>query len=119
MKKLLLSIVVLLATAFTFAEETKKLEFNYIVETHSWVAQPVLTYKVGQLTNFLNLKGFDLNLVTFTGYDPNAEQGNAGAGFLYPLKIAQNGFLNLGGRLNFQAGKKPELAFVFGLTINL
>ena len=114
MKKLI-SLALIAVCASAFAEE-KKLDFNWLVETKGWTTQLVVMYQIGQLQELFNLKNFNLNIVSLAGYDLNAEQPNLGGGFVYPLQIAKNGYLNLGGRIAFQEYKKPEFGFIVGIS---
>ena len=114
MKKLLI-LALAVVSSLSLAQE-KKLDFNWLVETKGWTVQPVVTYQICQLQDLFGMKQFDLNIVSLAGYDLNAEQPNLGGGFVYPLQIAKNGYINLGGRVAFQEYKKPEFGFIIGIS---
>lgn len=104
-----------LAAAFSQAA-CENFEFNWMVESNRFTVQPVVLYKIGELRSLFGTKNFNFNVVSVAGYDIGQEQPNLGGGFVYPLKIAENGFLNLGGRVAFQAYKKPEFGFIVGVA---
>ena len=111
----LLSLALAVICVSAYAEE-KKLEFNWLVEAKGWTTQLVVMYQIGKLENLFGMEKLDFNIVSLAVYDLNAEQPNLGGGFVYPLQIAKNGYLNLGGRVAFQEYKKPEFGFIIGIS---
>lgn len=116
MKKLLLALLLATISLTAFAQQ-KNVEFNYVIETKHWTAQPILTYEIGTVNDLFSIKHLDFKVISLVGYDSTGGEVNAGGGFVFPIPIAKNMCLNLGGRIAFQINKQPEFAFIGGIVI--